>query len=512
LTLEPVIGFEIHAQLTTRTKLFCGCANEFGGPPNSRTCPVCLGLPGALPVLNESAVDAALAVALALNARVAARSGFARKNYFYPDLPKGYQITQFGAPLARGGHLDVTVGGAVRRVGIRQVHLEEDAGKSVHAEESGRSVGLIDMNRCGVPLVEIVTEPDIHSVEEADTFLTALRRLLVYLGVVTGDMHEGGIRFDTNVSLRPAGEAALGTQTEIKNLNSFRSVRRALQFEIGRQSRILSSGGEVRHETLLWDERAGRAVAMRSKEAVSDYRYFPEPDLVDFTVGEERLERVAAGLPETPEAARARLVSLYGIPDYDASVLTADPATLLLYELTVEALLDRLGDDAPRRAAKTVSNWVMVVLAGYLNERGLTPADLARGGTGSGGPGSSTGDPPGLEAMAERLAEVVAARLRGDVSGPAARKLLAEALETEEPIEGIIEALGLRVLSDERELESVVDRVLSAHPEEVERYRGGAARLMRFFIGQVLKLTGGRADPEAAGRMLEQKLNEGGRL
>ena len=341
LNYEPVIGFEVHAQLVSRTKLFCGCVNEVGGAPNSRTCPVCLGHPGALPVLNDRVVDAALMVALALDASVSSRTGFSRKNYFYPDLPKGYQITQFGEPLARDGHFDVTVEGVTRLVGIRQVHTEEDAGKSVHAEENGRMVGLVDMNRCGVPLVEIVTRPDITSIEEADTFLAALRRLLLYLGVVSGRMHEGSLRFDTNVSLKEPGSETLGTQTEIKNLNSFRAVRKALTFEIERQARVLDSGGTVHHETLLWDETAGRAVSMRSKEGASDYRYFPEPDLVDLTIDEERLERVRAAMPELPEAARVRLCTQYGLPEYDASVLTAEPGTLRFYESALAAVVER---------------------------------------------------------------------------------------------------------------------------------------------------------------------------
>ncbi|MEA3409495.1 MAG: Asp-tRNA(Asn)/Glu-tRNA(Gln) amidotransferase subunit GatB, partial [Candidatus Eisenbacteria bacterium] len=495
---ESVIGFEVHAQLATRTKIFCGCLNETGGPPNTRTCPVCLGMPGALPVLNEAVVDLAAAVALALNASVAEKAGFARKNYFYPDLPKGYQITQYAEPLARDGHLDVEFEGRSLRVGISQIHIEEDAGKSVHSEHGGGGSSLIDMNRCGVPLVEIVTRPDLRDVDEADAFLNELRRILVCLGVTTGKMHEGSLRFDTNVSLRPRGAAEMGARTEIKNLNSFRSVRKALTYEIGRQSRVLRDGGKVVHETLLWDESEGRAVPMRSKEGASDYRCFPEPDLVDFEIDGRRLERVKESMPELPGASRRRLVEVYGIPAYDAFVLTAEPSTLRLYESTVCALLKRLGPDAPPAAAKTVSNWVMVVLAGYLNERGTTLSELPEW-TASGRPADGQ---DGASALPSRLADVIALRLRGEVSEPAARRLFTAAMESAQLVDELVDTLDLRAVSDEDALRSLVREVLAAHPDEVARYHAGTMKLMRFFVGQVLGRTGGKADPELATRIL----------
>jgi len=477
----------VHAQLSTRTKVFCGCLNETGGPPNSRVCPVCLGMPGALPVLNEAVVDSALAVALALCATVSPRSGFARKNYFYPDLPKGYQITQHAAPLATGGHLDVEVDGQITHVGIRQVHIEEDAGKSVHDDRDAAGGSLIDMNRCGVPLVEIVTDPDIRSIDAAGAFLVELRKILVHLGVASGEMHEGSLRFDTNVSVRAAGATEFGTLTEIKNLNSFRSVRRALEYEVERQCRVIRDGGTVVHETLLWNVAEGRAVPMRSKEGASDYRYFPEPDLVDFEPGESRLERVREFMPELPDAARRRLVEVYGIPKYDASVLASEPSMLHFYETTVCALLERLGSQAPPMAAKTVSNWVMVVLRGYLNERGLT----------------------GTSGLARRLADVIAARLRELVSEPAARRLFEAAMESDGPVDALAEKLGLSAAPDEATVRSLVREVLAAHPDEVARYRAGATKLERFFVGQVLGRTGGAADPKLVIGVLLEELETG---
>ncbi len=463
-------------------------------------------MPGALPVLNEAVVDLATAVALALNASIADKAGFARKNYFYPDLPKGYQITQHAEPLARDGHLDIELEGRILRVGIHQIHIEEDAGKSVHSEHSDSGSSLIDMNRCGVPLVEIVTHPDLRDIDEADAFLNELRRILVCLGVTSGEMHEGSLRFDTNISVRPRGATEMGARTEIKNLNSFRAVRKALAYEADRQSRVLREGGKVVHETLLWDGSRERAVPMRSKEGASDYRYFPEPDLVDFDIDGRRLERLRESMPELPAAARRRLVEVYAIPEYDAFVLTAEPSVLRLYESTVGALLRRLGPDAPPRAAKTVSNWVMVVLAGHLNDRGITLAELSARAA-SRGP---TDGQDGASALPSRLADVIALRLLGEVSEPAARRLFEAAMESTRPVDELVETLDLRTVSDEDALRSLVREVLAAHPDEVARYHAGTMKLMRFFVGQVLGRTGGKADPELATRILLEELGPGG--
>jgi aspartyl-tRNA(Asn)/glutamyl-tRNA(Gln) amidotransferase subunit B len=463
-------------------------------------------MPGALPVLNEAVVDMATAVALALNASIADKAGFARKNYFYPDLPKGYQITQHDEPLARDGHLDVELEGRILRVGIQQIHIEEDAGKSVHSEHSASGSSLIDMNRCGVPLVEIVTHPDLRDIDEADAFLSELRRILVCLGVTAGEMHEGNLRFDTNISVRPRGATDMGARTEIKNLNSFRAVRKALAYEADRQSRVLRDGGRVVHETLLWDESRECAVPIRSKEGASDYRYLPEPDLVDFEIDGRRLERVRESMPELPGASRRRLVEVYAIPEYDASVLTAEPGSLRLYESTVGALLKLLGAGAPPTAAKTVSNWVMVVLAGHLHERDITLAELSER-VASRGP---TGGPNPASALPSRLAEVIALRLRGEVSEPAARRLFEAAMESDEPVDDLVEKLDLGTLSDEDVLRSLVREVLVAHPDEVARYHAGTTKLIRFFVGQVLGRTGGKADPELATRILLEELGPGG--
>ncbi len=522
----------MHAQLSTRTKIFCASGSGVGGRPNSRVCPVCLGMPGVLPVLSREVVERGIRVALALDATVAQRMGFARKNYFYPDLPKGYQITQHDAPLATDGHLDVETAGGVRRVRIRQVHIEEDAGKTVHVERDGRSVSLVDMNRCGVPLVEIVTQPDIRSVEEADLFLTSLRRILVFLGVATGNMHEGSLRFDTNVSVRPRGSDGLHTPTEIKNLNSFRAVRKALRHEIDRQSAVVAGGGEVVHETLLWDETAERVTAMRSKEIESDYRYFPEPDLLDVAIDDAWLERVRARMPELPNAMRERFRSWYGLPEYDAGVLTAELPTAVFYEVSLRELLRlthpeletdgasggtgdvdfETGDvdfesalegrarlaglGRPEGAAdlagiaKTVSNWVMGTLGGWLNASdGVDLRELA-----------STRMPP------SRFAGVLRPRIEGDVNEPAARRLFEEAIESADPIDVLIERLGLAQLSDEAALEEVVRGVLESESATVERYRAGETKLLGHFMGLVMKETGGRADPAVAAGVLKRAL------
>jgi aspartyl-tRNA(Asn)/glutamyl-tRNA(Gln) amidotransferase subunit B len=360
------------------------------------------------------------------------------------------------------------------------------------------------MNRCGVPLVEVVTQPDLRSVDEADAFLNELRRILVYLGVASGEMHEGSLRFDTNVSIRPAGSEELGTQTEIKNLNSFRSVRRALQFEIERQCRVALEGGRVVHETLLWDESEGRAVTMRSKEGASDYRYFPEPDLVDFEIDDARLEDVRGAMPELPAAARARLVGDYGLPEYDASVLAAEPGSLRFYESTVRSVLLRLGTDDTRGVAKTVSNWVMVVLGGYLKEKGLSLEQLSARVE-----ALVSRDAEGPPALAARLADVVSARLSGEVSEPGARRLFEAAMSSGDPVDEMVGTLGLSAITDEATVRAAVRDVLAEHPEEVDRYRGGATRLERFFVGQTMARTGGRADPELVSRVLLEELRPG---
>jgi aspartyl-tRNA(Asn)/glutamyl-tRNA(Gln) amidotransferase subunit B len=522
LEFEPVIGFEIHAQLDTASKIFCACAAGSGARPNELTCPVCLGMPGVLPVLNGEVVDLGIRVAHALNARVAGRMGFARKNYFYPDLPKGYQITQYAEPLATGGHVDLVLDGEARRVGIARVHLEEDAGKTVHAGGATGGASLLDLNRCGVPLIEIVTAPDIRSLDEADLFLSELVRILVFLGVTSGRMHEGNVRFDTNVSVKRVGDDRLGTQCEIKNLNSFRAARKALAFEIERQVAAAEGGREVVHETLLWDERRERALSMRSKEEESDYRYFPEPDLGDVVIDEERLERVAREMPELPRAMAERFARAYGLPAYDADVLTADPDTAAYFEITTREVVrathpelaiapvggafpaigvrarPRLSDhplpggiDDLSLIAKVVSNWVMVIVGARLKQDGVGVSTFA------------ASLPPA------RLAEIVRARLDGRVNEPAAKRLLGAAIGSDEAIDSLIGSHGLERLADRAALEDVVRRVIADHPDEVARYRGGEEKLLGYLMGRIMEATGGRADPALANEILRRSLEPG---
>ncbi len=481
MTRTPVIGFEVHAQLATRSKIFCACANGVGGEPNSRVCPVCLGLPGALPVLNERVVELGIVAALAVDATVAGRSSFARKSYFYPDLPKGYQITQDTRPLATGGGLAVETGGRTFRVGFRQLHIEEDAGKTAH--RPGRP-SLVDMNRCGVPLLEIVTQPDLTSVDDAVAFAEEIRRVLVYCGVTSGRMHEGSLRFDTNVSL--AGEdRAPGTPCEIKNLNSFRSIRRALEREVERQNSVLDGGGRVTHQTLLWDERAGVASPMRSKEEASDYRYFREPDLPDVIIPAEKVEELRANVPELPGAARARLRDRYGLSEDISSVIADERYEVEYFGEMVRAIGSfDLGD--AEAAGPACAKWFVGPLRGLAHERGLSMDDLL-----------------GSRLPAARLAELVALRASGGLTETAAKTLLGHAIDSDEPLADLVRRLDLAQLSDEAELATIVASVLEANPGELARLRRGERKLVRFLVGQVMAETGGRADPRIVGELIE---------
>src|SRR5579875_391505 len=476
--VETVIGLEVHVQLSTATKMFCGCPVVFGAPPNTATCPVCLGLPGALPVLNRKAVELGLRAALVLECRIHPESQFHRKNYYYPDLPKNYQISQYQyaghPPLATGGRLLLETPQGLRPVGIRRVHLEEDTGKLVHAE--GRS--LVDYNRSGTPLMEVVTEPDLRSPEEARQFLVQLRTLLQYAGVTTGRMEEGTLRCDANLSLRrPGGE--LGTRTEIKNMNSLRSVERALRYEEARQREVLGRGEPVVQETRHWDEDRGITFPSREKEEAQDYRYFPEPDLVPLRIDEAWIARVRSELPELPDARRRRYVEVFGLPEHDSRLVTATRALADFFEETVRLF--------PH--PKTVSNWLVGEVAAYLNATGLEIEDI----------------PLRPASLAELLALVDS----GTLSGRSAKEVLEEMVRTGRSAREIVEERGLVQISDEAALDRIVQDVIAENPGPVANVRAGKDKAVTYLVGQVMKKTRGRANPELVNRLLRERLGAG---
>ena len=474
MEFEPVIGLEIHAQLKTDTKIFCGCSTAFGAAPNTQTCPVCLGLPGVLPVLNRSVVEFALRMALATGCTVARESRFARKNYFYPDLPKGYQISMYELPIAEHGRVDVPVDGALLPVRIRRIHMEEDAGKLTH--DPDRPFSRVDLNRAGVPLIEIVSEPDLHTPAAAGAYLRQLRSIVRYLQICDGNLEEGSFRCDANVSIRPMGATELGTRAELKNLNSFRFVERAIEHEIGRQKEILRDGGAVVQETRLWDAAAGRSVSMRGKEEAHDYRYFPDPDLLPLVIDAGWIERVRGELPELPDARRKRFVAVHGLPDYDAGVLTSERELADYFERCLQA----------HPHPKTVSNWVMGPLLGLLNAQG----------TGIERSPIPAGELAGLLALVER----------GAISAKTAKTVFDEMAATGRTAEAIVAAQGLAQISDAGALDRVVDDVMARNPAEVAAYRGGKAKLMGFFVGEVMKATRGQANPKTVNEILRNKL------
>jgi aspartyl-tRNA(Asn)/glutamyl-tRNA(Gln) amidotransferase subunit B len=487
---ETVIGLEVHVELATATKLFCGCANAFGAEPNSNVCPVCLGLPGSLPVLNEAAVEFALRVGEALQCRVPEHSIFHRKNYFYPDMPKNFQISQYDEPICVDGWLEIPgVRGVPEdtgiQVGIERAHLEEDTGKTVHVGGGGRiheaDHSLVDYNRAGVPLMEIVSRPDIRGAEQARTYVTELRRVLEAIGVSDVKMEEGSLRIDANISLRPAGTEPYGTKVEIKNMNSLRSLGRALEYEAGRQADVLGRGERVVQETRHWDEEAGRTHSLRSKEEAFDYRYFPEPDLVPVAPSAQWRERVRAAMPELPAARRARLAQAWGVSDHDAAVLLAVPGLADYAEAAVAA-------GAPGRE---VTNWVVGDLLGFVRESGTPVGELAL--------------------RPEGLAELVGLVAEGTLSRPLAKEVLGAALAGEGSPKEIVATRGLAQVSDESELVTVVEEVLTASPVEVERYRSGddkeRKKLRGFFMGKVMAATKGRGNPQVLNRLLDDQLS-----
>ena len=474
MEFESVIGLEVHAQLKTNTKIFCNCSTAFGAPPNTHVCPVCLGMPGVLPVLNRKVVDYTLRMALATHCEIQPESRFARKNYFYPDLPKGYQISQYELPIARNGHLDISVEGNARRIGINRIHMEEDAGKLVH--DPDRPVSRVDLNRTGVPLIEIVSEPDLRTAEEAGAYLRRLRAIIRYLGVGDGNMEEGSFRCDANVSIMPRGAAVFGIRTELKNLNSFKHVEKAIQYEIQRQKEVILDGAQVVQETRLWNPDRNLSTSMRGKEEAHDYRYFPDPDLLPLVIDDDWIAAVRADLPELPAEKRARFETEYGLPAMDAEVLTAGRELADFFEACVKAF--------PQ--PKSVSNWVMGPLLGLLNARNLSVEDSP--------------------VSADHLADLLKLMDEGAISGKIAKTVFDEMADTGKPPKTIVEEKGLVQVSDAGALEAEVDAVLAANPDEVAAYKGGRKKLMGFFVGQVMKATRGKANPRLVNEILGKKL------
>ncbi len=480
LKYEAVIGLEVHAQLLTESKIFCGCSTRFGEAPNSQTCPVCLGMPGVLPVLNKKAVEYAIRTALALHCTIAPHCRFARKNYFYPDLPKDYQISQYELPLATGGFEETTDHGQVRRVRIRRIHLEEDAGKLVHAGTMDQAeYSLVDFNRCGVPLIEMVTEPDFSTPEEAAEFLKQFRATLQYLGVSQGNMEEGNLRCDANVSVRPVGSSDFGVKTEVKNMNSFRNVQRALEYEIQRQVALLRSGQPIIQETRLWDAEQEITLPMRGKEEAHDYRYFPEPDLVPLEITPTWIEAIAADLPELPAERRRRFVQAYGLPEYDAAVLTTSKALAEYFEECAQL----------HRDTKLVSNWIMSELLGYLNREGKEITESPIG-------------PTQLAALLKLIQEEV-------ISGKIAKTVFEEMYQSGRDPETIVQEKGLVQISDREELSRVVDEVLAQNPGPVSDFRGGKEKALAALVGAVMRATRGKANPQLINDLLREKLAGG---
>ena len=480
---EAVIGLEIHAQLLTSSKAFCGCSTKFGAEANTQVCPVCLGMPGTLPVLNKKAVEFAVKMALATHCKINNKSIFARKNYFYPDLPKGYQISQYNEPLTQKGYIDIEVTGEKKRIGITRIHMEEDAGKLLHGETlEDEGFSFVDLNRAGVPLIEIVSEPDIRTAEEAVEYLKALRDILVYLEICDGNMEEGSFRCDANVSIRPKGQEEFGTKAELKNINSFRFVQKAIEYEIKRQIEVVEDGGKIVQETRLFDSDKGITVSMRSKEEAHDYRYFPEPDLLPLMVDEAWIEEIKVTLPELPAEKRERFVREYGIPSYDAGVLTATKELANYYESSTSLF----------NKPKVVSNWVMGELLRLLKE---DSKDITQPSTFSLKP----------SAFAKLLQMVDT----GAVNLKTAKEVFEEVYKTGKEPDAIVKEKGLVQVSDEDALIKAIDAVIASNPKEVAEYKAGKEKLFSFFVGQTMKATKGQANPQVLNRLLKERLGKG---
>ncbi len=473
---ETVVGLEVHVELHTKSKIFCGCSTSFGAPPNTHTCPICLGHPGVLPVLNRQALEYAMKAAMALNCEIADISKFDRKNYFYPDSPKAYQISQFDKPVGENGWIDIEVNGKTKRIGITRLHLEEDAGKLTHVD--GGFASLVDFNRVGTPLVEIVSEPDLRSPEEAKAYLEKLKAIMLYCDVSDVKMEQGSLRCDANVSLRPYDQEQLGTRAELKNMNSFRGVQRGLEYEQMRQADILDSGGKVVQETRRWDEAQGKTFSMRSKEEAHDYRYFPDPDLVQTHIDQEWKSRVLASIPELPDARKARYMKDFSLSSYDADVITASKKLADFFEESLQFTKD----------AKAVANWIMGDMLGYLNAGGLELDDIKLTGQG--------------------LGEMIGLMEKGTISSKIAKTVFKEMLESGRRPQEIVEEQGLVQISDEGAIAEIVDRIVSGNPQSVEDFKAGKEKAVGFLVGQVMKETKGKANPALVNKLLLERLNQ----
>lgn len=474
MDFETVIGLEVHAQMLTNTKIFCSCSTTFGGSPNSHACPVCLGMPGVLPVLNKRVVEFAMKMALATNCTINPSNVFARKNYFYPDLPKGYQISQYAYPIAEHGHVWLEVEGQKKKIGITRIHMEEDAGKLIH--DDNNPVSYVDLNRTGVPLIEIVSEPDIRSPEEAADYLKRLHEILVYLEICDGNMEEGSFRCDANVSIRPRGQKEFGTRAELKNMNSFRNVQRALEYEIKRQQYLVENGQKIIQETRLWDDAQGVTNPMRSKEEAHDYRYFPDPDLVPVVVDNAWVAQILSEMPELPLAKRERFVNKYQIPAYDAGVLTAEKPLAEYYEEVVRLC----------GKPKIASNWVMGDVMRFLNDdkRDIRQCPIS----------------------AKSLADMIKLIEEGAISGKMAKEVISGMYQTGKPPQDIVAEKGMVQITDEVELTKTINAIIEANPNQLKDYRSGKDKLFGFFVGQVMKATQGKANPQLVNDLLKKML------
>ena len=473
---EVVIGLEVHAELSTKTKIFCSCPTEFGGEPNTHCCPVCMAMPGALPVLNKKVVEYAIKAGLATNCSITRVSKNDRKNYFYPDLPKSYQISQYDMPLCTKGYVEIKTEDGTKKIGLVRIHIEEDAGKLNH-DEFGRG-SLVDLNRSGVPLIEIVSEPDMRSVEEADSYLKKLKSILEYIEVSDCKMQEGSLRADVNVSVRKKGAKELGTRTEMKNMNSFRSITRAIEYEAERQIEVIENGGKIEQETLRWDEVSGKTFSMRDKENAQDYRYFPEPDLAIINISDEMIENIKKTLPEMPESRRERYIKEFKLPEYDSNILTSSKYLSDLFEKAT----------AKCNNPKAVSNWIMTDITRILNEKEQEPNDIPF--------------------TAEELGKLVILIDKGTISSKIAKQVLEELFENPKDPEDIIKEKGWIQISDEGAIKEVVTKILEANPASIADYKAGKDRALGFLVGQAMKETRGKANPQLLNKMFLKELNK----